>query len=229
MPGWAASNCLPSSVNDSVSDAAAKHGDVARQPTVASCSRPRVDPRSSRRRSVLDPHPARPTDDHGRGGEDVTAERRIRLLLRSSPRRGQGFRRYLDRDVGGLHGRDGEHPRFQAQLVDGLAAQQRDEPVRAGLDLDLGHDGVPHDAGDQAGEPVAHGLRDDWTRLELTRLRVRDSSAKSASAAPSITSRPDSSVVVSIRPASAHRRTVSSLTPSSSAASLIRNTGTSGL
>jgi hypothetical protein len=48
----------------------------------------------------------------------------------------------FDGDVGGLDGGDHEHAWLQAELVCGLAAEQRHEPVRPGLGLDLGHHGV---------------------------------------------------------------------------------------
>src|SRR6185437_13938025 len=51
---------------------------------------------------------------------------------------------------------------------------------------------------------------------------------KSASTAPSTASREPGSLMVGSRPESAHRRTVSSLTPSSEAASLMRYVGTPG-
>ena len=35
-----------------------------------------------------------------------------------------------------------EHPRLEPELGDGFTADQRDDPVWAGLDLDLRHDGV---------------------------------------------------------------------------------------
>ena len=50
--------------------------------------------------------------------------------------------------------------------------------------------------------------------------------AKRAKTAPSILRRPEPSVVVATRPLSAHRRTVSSLTPSRSAASRMRKIDT---
>src|SRR5215472_2797985 len=67
----------------------------------------------------------------------------------------------LDGDVGGLEDGHGEHSRFQAELVGSFAAEQRYDPVRPGLDLDLGHHGVADDAGDQAAEPVARRVGND--------------------------------------------------------------------
>jgi hypothetical protein len=44
---------------------------------------------------------------------------------------------------------------LEAQLADGLAAHQRDDAVRSALQLDLGHDPVRRDLGDDAHQAVA--------------------------------------------------------------------------
>ena len=56
-------------------------------------------------------------------------------------------------------------PGLELELVGGLPAHQGHDPVRPGLDLDLRHHRVAHDAGDQADEPVAGRRRDDRSRL----------------------------------------------------------------
>src|SRR6266852_4376075 len=66
----------------------------------------------------------------------------------------------LHADVGGLDDGHSRHSRLQAELVYCLAGEQRHQPVRSGLDLDLGRDPVLHDTGDDAGKVVASGLRD---------------------------------------------------------------------
>jgi hypothetical protein len=86
--------------------------------------------------------------------------------------------------------------------------------------------------------------RTTWLTRPLNRFRIEcpatalpfpcsaapaSSQARRAGATPSTASRPEASVVVSIRPPSAQRRKVSSLTPTRSAASLIRNADTSRL
>src|SRR5206468_6118935 len=47
------------------------------------------------------------------------------------------------------------HARFELHLVDRLSRDEREDPVRAGLDLDRGRELVALDLGDDAGEPVA--------------------------------------------------------------------------
>src|SRR5712692_10799300 len=80
--------------------------------------------------------------------------------------------RQLNADVGGLDHRDGRHPGLQVELVHGLPCQQRDQSVRAGLDLDLGRDAILDHAGDDAGEAIAGRLRDkDLCLLLASRLR----------------------------------------------------------
>ena len=68
-------------------------------------------------------------------------------------------------------------------------------------------------------------LRADSATIGPSATRARSAAAltaKSASAAPSITWREPGSRTVGSLPESAHRRTVSSLTPSRAAASLMR-------
>src|ERR1700682_2834212 len=46
----------------------------------------------------------------------------------------------LNSDVGRLDHRDRRHSRLELQLLDRLACEQRDQPMRPGLDLDLRSD-----------------------------------------------------------------------------------------
>src|SRR5215207_949446 len=71
-----------------------------------------------------------------------------------------GRRRQLDHHVGRLDGGDSEHARGELELVGGLPGHQRHHPVGAGLELDLGHDLVLDDPGDDPLEPVAGRLGD---------------------------------------------------------------------
>ena len=50
---------------------------------------------------------------------------------------------------------------LEPELVGGLPAHQRDEAVRSGLDLDLGHHCVPDDSRDQAADPVTRRFAHD--------------------------------------------------------------------
>src|SRR5712664_4412519 len=68
--------------------------------------------------------------------------------------------RQLHADVRRLDDGDGRHPWLELQLVDRFAGEQRDETVRAGLDLNLRGDAVFDDASDDAGKSVARGLGD---------------------------------------------------------------------
>src|SRR5260370_40364994 len=56
----------------------------------------------------------------------------------------------LHADVGGLDDGHSWHSRLQAEPVHRLAGEQRHQPVRAGLDLDLGRDPVLHATGNQS-------------------------------------------------------------------------------
>src|SRR5216684_8967354 len=79
--------------------------------------------------------------------------------------------RQLDPDVRGLDHRHGWHPGFEVELVDGFAREQRHQPMRAGLDLDLGRDPVLDDPGDDARKAIASRPRnDDIRRLAFRRL-----------------------------------------------------------
>jgi hypothetical protein len=97
--------------------------------------------------------------------------------------------------------------------------------MRPGLDLYLCHHGVAGNTADQAGEPVARRVGHNHPVVPLVG-GLGQLPGSLASAPPSTVSHPEPPAVISIRPASAQRRTVSSLTPSRLAASLIRNLGT---
>ena len=141
------------------------------------------------------------------------------VLLSSLARRGNNLRertsaaRHLDHHVGRLDRRHGGDAGLEAELVGGLAAHQRHHAVGAALHLDLGHDRVAHDPGDQADEAVAGRLAADRRRRRGPGAAFV--AAKRASSAPSTTWRPDSSTKVASRLPSAQRRSESSLTPSS--------------
>src|SRR5438067_1650953 len=68
--------------------------------------------------------------------------------------------RQLNLHVGRLDDGDCGHAGFEVELVDRLTRQQRDEAMRAGLDLDLRRDPVLDHARDDAREPIARGLLD---------------------------------------------------------------------
>ena len=61
----------------------------------------------------------------------------------------------FDDDGGGFDARGGERTRFETEFVGGLAAHQRDDVERTGLQFDLGHHPVFRHLGDDAGEAVA--------------------------------------------------------------------------
>ncbi|EPJ41752.1 hypothetical protein STAFG_1186 [Streptomyces afghaniensis 772] len=87
--------------------------------------------------------------------------------------------------------------------------------MRAGLDLHLGGDVTELDRGDDAGE----ALRADVYGVSSSAVPDLASSTENAARSrPSTSRRPASSRWVAIRPASAQRRAVSGLTPSSRAA-----------
>ena len=118
-------------------------------------------------------------------------------------------------------------PGSRPELVGGLPAHQGHDPVRSALDLDLRHHGVAHDASDQADEAVARRGGDDRPGLGVV-TALGDLLGEPGQVDPvDDLARP--SVVVRNRPDSPQRRTVSSLTPSSSAACLIRYDAMRGL
>src|SRR5260370_27977341 len=61
----------------------------------------------------------------------------------------------LHADVGGFDHRHRRHSRLEPELVHGLAREQRNQPVRSRLDLDLRSDPVLDDSRDDAGKMVA--------------------------------------------------------------------------
>src|SRR5438132_8428991 len=73
--------------------------------------------------------------------------------------------RQLNLHVGRLDDGDCGHAGFEVELVDRLTRQQRDEAMRAGLDLDLRRDPVLDHARDDAREPIARGLLDGLSAL----------------------------------------------------------------
>src|SRR5260370_6141204 len=56
------------------------------------------------------------------------------------------FTRQLNADIGRLDHRDRRHSRLEVELVHSLCSQQRNEPVRPRLNLDLGRDAILHHA-----------------------------------------------------------------------------------
>src|SRR5436190_11038782 len=80
--------------------------------------------------------------------------------------------RHLDDDRRRLHQCDRALADLEGELVDRLGAHERDDPVRPGLDLDLRHDRVPADIGDEADEPVAR--RAPYAGLVGCRTRILD-------------------------------------------------------
>src|SRR5712692_5749940 len=77
------------------------------------------------------------------------------------------FTRQLHADIGRLDHRDRRHSRLEVELVNSLRRQQRNEPVRPRLDLDLGGDAILDHTRDDARKPVAGRLRDHHLRLLL--------------------------------------------------------------
>src|ERR1700693_494499 len=63
--------------------------------------------------------------------------------------------RQLDPDVGCLYRGDRHDPWLQPELVSGLARDQRHDPVRTGLHLDLGRDAILDHARDDPNEAIA--------------------------------------------------------------------------
>src|SRR5438132_6576480 len=72
--------------------------------------------------------------------------------------------RQLDPDIRCLDHRHGWHPGLEVELVDGFAREQRHQPMRTGLDLDLGRHPILDDPGDDAGKAIASRSRDDHVR-----------------------------------------------------------------
>ncbi len=134
----------------------------------------------------------------------------------------------LDGDIGGLNGGDREHSWLQAEFVRSLAAEQRHEPVRPRLDLYLSHHRVADNTAAQAAEPVPHRMSHHHPAVPMIG-RLGQLLRKPGERPPSTATRPEASVIASIRPPSAQRRKVSVLTPRRLAASLIRKVGILGL
>ena len=78
--------------------------------------------------------------------------------------------RQVHRDVRRLDAGNGAIARLQAEVVDRFAGEQRHEPVRAGLDLDLSRDVTEDDTRDDAGEPVTQRRRSQPGRRLALRL-----------------------------------------------------------
>ena len=112
--------------------------------------------------------------------------------------------------------------RLEAELADRLGTHQRDDGEGSALHLDLGHHLVRGHLGDQSDEPV--------TRRTGDAERVRRRGGVIAGELGEHLSRDHLAArLVLVRgrlPPSIQRRTVSSLTPRSTAASLIRMAGT---
>ena len=205
VPGWSASNVLPERRERLGQRRGRQHrrrSPVTSPPTTVA---------GSTRRSSSAPALTHRTPASGEHGQERADGQR-----RTGASDGhQRALRDLDDDVGGLHRGDGQDARLEPELVGGLPAHQRHDPERPGLDLDLGHHRVPGDPGDDAAQPVAGRLRDHRARVGAVGQPLR----RRRQDLPLDPCRPDGAVVVSSRPASAQRRTVSSLTPSRSAAS----------
>src|SRR6266852_61229 len=77
------------------------------------------------------------------------------------------FTRQLHADVGGLDDCDRRHSGLEVELFHCLCRQERYEPVRSRLDLDLGRNPIFDHASDDAGKPVASRLGDDHLRRLL--------------------------------------------------------------
>ena len=151
-------------------------------------------------------------------------QQRVRGRRRPGLGSSRGTSGGLDHDVRRLDHRDGQHPGLEPQLADGLAAHQRDDPVRPALHLHLGHHLVGDHLGDQPDEPVAGGAAD--VGGIGGRVRVLAGEGGQRRTVDDLAVRP-----VGLRGQRAGvdpPPTVSSLTPSSRAASAIRNCGMSG-
>src|SRR5215213_4224604 len=148
-PPLAAAYCRPSSVKAPVRDAAAN--------TLSSDGAVGAEPPSGS-------SPPPPQAASSRAAAASTAASRIRDRSMVPPLPGvasaTGRRRQLDDDVGRLDGGHGQDPGGELELVGRLPGHQRHHPVGAGLELDLGHDLVLDDVGDDALEAVAGRLGD---------------------------------------------------------------------
>src|SRR6266568_3537887 len=89
------------------------------------------------------------------------------------------FTGQLHADIGGLDHRDRRHSRLEVELVNSLCRQQRNEPVRPRLNLDLGRDAILDHARDDARKPIAGRLREHAFR-PLLPVRLRQSSQRPA-------------------------------------------------
>ncbi len=215
VPGCAVVNCLPSVVNASVSEDAANtviDPDNAPDPLV-------VAPAAA---AVAPPACAPPEDEH----EQITAS------AADTSTDGTDRRRTAHEDASSvlpvdtstttlvdLTAATARTPGFETEFVGGFAAHQRHDAVGPALQFHLRHHGVADDAGHQSDEAVTGRLARDRADVGTIPALL---SANRARVAPSTTRRPAASVPVGSRPVSAHRRTVSSLTPSRSAASRSR-------
>ena len=133
-----------------------------------------------------------------------------------------GLRRYLDPHIRCLDHGVGDHSGLQLQLVGRLSGDQRHKTVGARLHLHLGRHAVLGHAGDDPSKAIAGRL----PRGRSLACSPASSTANRARSAPSTKRLPPDACVAFTRPASAHRRTVSVLTPSNSAAWPIRYWGT---
>src|SRR2546422_9054638 len=87
------------------------------------------------------------------------------------PRTGTSAPGQLDDHVGCLDHRDRANAGGEAELVGRLPRNERHEPVRAGLHLDLRHDAVLDDASHDARKEIAPGSADGGLRFQIRRGR----------------------------------------------------------
>src|SRR5256885_2649865 len=125
----AVSKSLPRALNASVRDAAAKTETVP-VGAVEGVPLPTLLPQAARRTAA------------------PTSASRLPIRIPSAARQ-------LNHNAGCLHGRDRNDSRFQPELVRGLTRDDRHDPVRPRLHLDLRGDAVLDDASDDPNEPVA--------------------------------------------------------------------------
>src|SRR6266496_6052052 len=156
-PGWRVSNCCASWLKAPVSDDAAN---TVIDPDEDAELLPPAEPPGL----LLE----QPASAQAASPAAIKVRRRTMHSLRSDlASRRSADRRDLDGHVGRLNGRDREHSGLETEFVGGFPAQQRHEPVRPRLDLDLSHHGVAHDAADQAAEPVAYRMGDHGPALPV--------------------------------------------------------------